>query len=99
MKYTIKIDKEALNDIKEATLWYNEKQKGLGKKYQAQTVKQINDLAKNPLLFSIRYADIRCMKIKKFPFLVHYTVEGTVITIYAILHTSRNPEIWKKRGK
>jgi hypothetical protein len=41
------------------------------------------------------------MLIKKYPFLVHYTVDETSlnITVNAVLHTSRNPEIWKKKRR
>lgn len=49
----------------------------------------------------IRYNEIRCKKIEKFPFLIHYTIneiEKTIL-IFAVFHTSRNPEIWKNRNK
>lgn len=97
MGYSIKIDTDAYQDIKDAALWYEEQAQGLGGRYKAQVVKQIDSLKKNPLIVAVRYANVRCMKIKKFPFLVHYTVEESMVTIYAVIHTSRNPEIWKKR--
>lgn len=97
MGYSIKIDTGAYQDIIDAALWYEEQAQGLGGRYKAQVIKQIDSLKKNPLIVAVRYANVRCMKIKKFPFLVHYTVEESMITIYAVIHTSRNPEIWKKR--
>jgi hypothetical protein len=37
----------------------------------------------------------------KIPFLVHYSVdeENFVIEIFAVFHTSRNPQIWMERKK
>ncbi|MGG7036651.1 MAG: hypothetical protein ACI7YS_15855 [Flavobacterium sp.] len=52
MSYTIKIDIDALNDIKETVEWYELQQKSLGQRYKNQTKKQINSLKKNPFLFS-----------------------------------------------
>jgi hypothetical protein len=44
IKYTVKIDPEALNDIQGITIWYNEQQPGLGRRFQTSAVKQINSL-------------------------------------------------------
>ena len=96
-KYKVKIDSEALSDIQKATNWYNQQMIGLGSRFQKQVKLQINSLSINPNSYSIRYADVRCMLIKKFPFLVHFTVDVSagIVEVYAVLHTSRNPEIWE----
>ena len=101
MNYSLKIDIDAFNDIQNTSEWYEMQLKGLGIRYKNQTKKQINSLKKNPYLFSIKYDEIRCRKIEKFPFLIHYTIdeESKIINIFAVFHTSRSPEIWKKRNK
>jgi plasmid stabilization system protein ParE len=97
--YKIKIDQDALEDIKEATKWYNEQVPGLGSRFQKQLKKQVNSLAKTPNSYTKRYADVRCMLIYKFPFLVHFKVDEStnIVEIFAVLHTSRNPKIWEER--
>ncbi|MFC6875591.1 type II toxin-antitoxin system RelE/ParE family toxin [Flavobacterium myungsuense] len=99
MKFHLKIDIEALNDIQETFEWYEEQLKGLGLRYKIQAKKQINLLKKDPYLFSIKYNEIRCRKIEKFPFLIHYLFnENTnTVTVFAVFHTSRSPKIWYKR--
>ncbi|WP_296684971.1 type II toxin-antitoxin system RelE/ParE family toxin [Flavobacterium sp.] len=101
MNWVLKIDIDAFKDIQEAIEWYELQLKGLGNRYKIQTIKSINSLKKNPFVFSIKYNDIRCRKIEKFPFLIHYIIDENkkIITVYAVFHTSRNPEIWKKRSK
>jgi hypothetical protein len=98
-KYKILIDNSALQDIQEITDWYNEQLSGLGTRCQNQVKKQINTLKINPQAYGIRYSDIRCMLIKKFPFLVHFVVDeaAVVVEIFAVIHTSRNPTIWEER--
>ncbi len=101
MNYSIKIDIDAFNDIQNTSEWYEMQSKGLGLRYKNQTKKQINSLKKNPYLFSIKYDEIRCRKIEKFPFLIHYTIDDELklVNVFAIFHTSRSPEIWKNRNK
>ena len=101
MHFHLKIDTDALNDIQETIEWYELQLKGLGLRYKTQAKKQINSLKKEPYIFSIKYNEIRCRKIEKFPFLIHYLInENTkTVTVFAVFHTSRNPEIWNKIQK
>ena len=101
MRFQLKIDIDALNDIQETFEWYELRSKELGSRYNTQTKKQINSLKKDPYLFSIKYNEIRCKKIEKFPFLIHYQINENLnfVTVFAIFHTSRNPEIWNTRQK
>ena len=100
-QFKIKIDEEALQDILEITYWYNNQLKGLGSRFQKQVKSQINALKKNPNIYSKRYDDVHCMIIKKYPFLVHYSINQNLfyVEIFAVFHTSRNPQIWKARKK
>lgn len=95
--YKLKIDEEALQDIQKVTDWYNEQLQGLGTRFQKQVKTQINALKKDALLYTKRYADVRCILIKKFPFLVHFTVDEKqlIVEVFAVIHTSRNPTIWE----
>ena len=100
MRFLLKIDVDALNDIQETSEWYEMQLKGLGLRYKTQVKKQINSLKKDPYLFSIKYNQIRCRKMEKFPFLIHYLINENTnsVTIFAVFHTSRSPEIWKRNG-
>jgi len=100
-KYKLKIDTDALSDIQEITNWYNEQLPGLGTRFQKQVKSQINSLKLNPHGYSTRYVDVHCMLIKKFPFLVHFTIDEIkfLIEVFAVIHTSRNPKIWLEKRK
>jgi mRNA-degrading endonuclease RelE of RelBE toxin-antitoxin system len=98
-KYKIRVHDFALQDIQQATDWYNGQSKGLGSRFQKQAKAQINSLKKNPLGYAIRYADVRCMLVKKFPFLVHFNIDENqhLVEVFAVYHTSRDPKIWMER--
>lgn len=101
LHYNILIHEDAVNDIQEIVIWYNNQQQNLGNRFKNQLIKQINSLKKNPMIFSIRYDNIRCMLVKKFPFLIHFSIstESKTVSIFAVLHTSRNPKIWENTSK
>jgi|SRR6185437_9341133 len=99
--FRIKIKSEALSDIQEATDWYNERLPKLGTRFQKVVKQQINILKYSANNHSIRYDQVHCMLIHKFPFMVHFIIDelNFVFEIFAIIHTSRNPEIWEQRNK
>ena len=99
--FVVKIASEALADIKEIADWYNTQQSGLGERFKKSAIQQIDSLKKYPLIYAIRYAQIRCMVVKKFPYMVHYYVNNSkkTVEVLAVISTSRDPEIWKKRTK
>lgn len=98
MPFKIKIEPEAQLDIQEGIEWYNEHQKELGEKFYLAVISRIDTLAENPH-FEIRYDQVRCLPIKKFPFMIHFTVDESknIVIIRAVFHTSLNPENWNKR--
>lgn len=89
----------AKEDIKQAAKWYNEKQRGLGKRFIKEVRKSVSYIKQNPKLYNIRYEQTRTSVLNVFPFMIHYYLEDetNTILIVAVLHTSRNPKNWKKR--
>ena len=98
-KYLIKIDSEALYDIRVISLWYDMQKIGLGNRFQNIVIKQIEALAENPQIFAIRYKEIRCMMVKKFPYMVHFYINPNTFTIevLAVIGTDRNPKVWEEK--
>ena len=89
----------AKEDIRDAALWYDEKQKRLGKRFISQVREKVYFIRQNPQTGSLRYDNVRTMVLNVFPFMVHYTINeiSETIIVSAVLHTSRNPEIWNER--
>lgn len=89
----------AKEDIREAAKWYNKQEKGLGKRFTEDVRRNVHFIRQNPQASSIRYNVIRTAVLNVFPFMIHYTVdeENKIVIVSAVLHTSRNPELWKNR--
>jgi plasmid stabilization system protein ParE len=87
----------AKRDIKEAADWYNLKQPDLGKKFIKEVRLKVGLLKRDPFIYAVRYDYIRVSVLDIFPFMIHFGIvePQNLIIIYAVLHTSRNPELWK----
>ncbi len=97
--YKVLIHPLAKEDIREAATWYDKQQKELGKRFTTEVRDAVYFIKQNPKASNVRYSDVRTAVLNIFPFMVHFKVEeeSQTIIILAVLHTSRNPEIWKKR--
>lgn len=98
MGFTIAILPTAINDLQKAIDYYDEQQIGLSEKLESEINQLFSTIEKNPF-FQVRYKKVHCLPLKKFPFMIHFTVDEKTFTIYirAILHTSLNPdENWLK---
>ena len=100
MALNVLIDERALIDLQAAIDYYDYKQVGLGEKFESVANKYITQLSESPY-FQIRYDEVRCLPIKNFPFMIHYSIDEKkqTIIIWAILHTSLNPDKWELRNK
>lgn len=92
MAFKIIIYREAIEDIQSAIDYYNEQQSGLGKRFHTKVKSTFKELKTNPF-FLVRYDEVRCRLVNKFPYLVHFVVneKDKTITIYRLKHTSMNP--------
>ena len=89
----------AKEDIREAALWYNKQSKGLGNRFLDEVREKVRYIKQNPKACSVRYDNVRTTVLMVFPFMIHYTIDenNRTVIISAILHTSRDPELRKKR--
>ena len=83
--------------IKETAHWYNKKQEGLGKRFINDIKAKVAVIKNNPIVFGIRYKQVRTAVLDIFPFMIHFIINDKNILITAVLHTSRNPDSWSER--
>jgi len=95
MKYRLIVKPEAEEDILLAAKWYDQHRSNLGIRFLDALDDKLSQLISNPLLFQVRYKNTRFAFLKRFPFAVHYLVEGEIVFVIAVLSTHRNPKIWK----
>ncbi|WP_409013369.1 type II toxin-antitoxin system RelE/ParE family toxin [Dyadobacter sp. CY343] len=97
--HKIQISRSAGRDIREAALWYNEQQPGLGRRFTHSVRGKLKLISKNPRLYELRYANVRVAILPIFPFAIHFRIDSAkkTVGIFGIFHTSVNPEKWQSR--
>lgn len=98
MSFEIFIEPEVFKDIQENINWYNEQKLGLGYEFYKVIQNSFKLLKLNPF-YKIRYSNVRCLPIKTFPYMIHFTIDDNknLIIVRAVFNTSRDPNIWQKR--
>ncbi len=91
--FSIHIEARVFDELDATIFYYNSQKTNLGLHFYKEVKKTFGVLQKNPF-FQIRYRNIRCIPLKKFPFLVHYFIdeETKKITILAVINTHQNPD-------
>lgn len=73
--YKVIILPAAKADIHEAARWYNNKERGLGRRFTFEVREKVNLIRENPKLMAVRYKHTRCAVLKTFPFMLHFSVD------------------------
>jgi hypothetical protein len=91
-KFIIITDKEAKKDIQEAINYYNKINPYLGKRFKMDFKKSFQSIQAAPS-FQIRYKDIHCLPLEVYPFMIHYSIDEKINTVFihAVISTYMNP--------
>jgi plasmid stabilization system protein ParE len=73
--YKVIVLRDAQSDIKDAAVWFNKKQKGLGKRFTAQIREKIRFVQQNPKAVATRYENTKTALVSDFPFMIHYSID------------------------
>jgi toxin ParE1/3/4 len=98
MKYSVVLDPRAIDDIQKAIDYYEGQRPGLGRKFEEKLHTTFSTLERNPN-FQVRFDDVRCLPVPRYPFMIHFTINEPLqkVVVWAVFHTSINPDIWKSR--
>jgi plasmid stabilization system protein ParE len=92
-KFQLVILEKAYQEIENARDYYENNQINLGTSFTNEVFSILEILESNPLLFPVKFKNIREAVIKKFPFVVIFEVlPNNEIIILSIFHFKRNPE-------
>ncbi|GAB2624116.1 type II toxin-antitoxin system RelE/ParE family toxin [Belliella aquatica] len=101
MIFKVKLLPASKEDIDEIFSWYEKQNKIAAKKFLIGLRSKLKYIQKHPLHCQVVYKGIRTILIDKFPHKIYFLVEEDtrLIIVFSVTHTSRDPEIWKKRLK
>jgi plasmid stabilization system protein ParE len=100
MSWRVEVRPEVEQDVKQASIWYEDRQPGLGVEFVEEVIRVWDALAENPLLHSRRHPvkNIRWRFPDRFPYRVIYEVsESEQTVVVAVLHAARDDRHWQSR--
>ena len=88
----------AVADITSAAEWYDDQQQGLGDEFVAEVDAVIKSLPDNPYLHAVRFADVRCARLKRFKkYGVYYFIWHDEVIVFSVFHGSQHPRRLRQR--
>lgn len=88
---------EALDDVAEAYVWYENRSVGLGDRFLDRVDECIDRIRRNPELYQQVHQDYRRAIVHRFPYVIFYEFRLDTITIYSVFHSAQDPRKWRER--
>ncbi len=93
MPYTIFITPTAAEDIAAAIEYYNALSTDLGYRFADLLARYFDRIAALPTASPVRYKNVRCKPVKRFPYLITFTIDehANSLNILRIFNTYQEP--------
>jgi plasmid stabilization system protein ParE len=88
---------ETHQDLDDAFAWYERRRPGLGEEFLLEIAGFIQGICEQPELRPVEVDDYRRAMATRFPYSIIYSYDGRFVTIYAVIHNSRDASAWRRR--
>jgi len=92
--YHVNFELAASRDVEMAFESYELRHTGLGADFLRTVAMAADLLARDPERFAITRVSFRWIKLRRFPFALHYRIKGDTVLIVACLHFRQSPTRW-----
>jgi plasmid stabilization system protein ParE len=97
MRYKVGFTDGALQDVREAQAWYEDKELGLGARFSDAIARHAKSLETMPNKYRIARDDIHLCSVPKFPFEFYYRIEGSSVVILVVHPVRQDPQKLSKK--
>jgi toxin ParE1/3/4 len=94
--FVVRFQPKADAEIEASYAWYEDKQSGLGDEFLRAVAVITEILARDPKRFAMTVTPFRWAKMRKFPYGIHYSIEGNTVWILACLHFRQSTDRWPR---
>ena len=88
---------QALEELFQATEYYESKVEGLGQRFLDKIELCVTDISESPERWTYFVLNTRRRLLDRFPYMLVFLNEANRIYILAVMHQRRRPGYWKKR--
>lgn len=89
--HSLIIKPRATGMAKEAYDWYEQQSTGLGEIFLSELNTCYKKIETQPTFYKKAKKNFRQIRLKRFPYLVVYEILKSEVVVFAVFHTSRNP--------
>jgi len=93
----LRLSDAARQDMVDAALWYAQQRRGLEDNFIREVEDMLFRIASHPEMFPCVHGDLHRALVRRFPYSVIFVNDADSIGVIAIVHTSRDPSVWKRR--
>lgn len=97
MSHRLVFRRVALEELREARVWYEESRAGLGDDFVLCVEAALDEARRHPERYPVVHGDVRRVLIRRFPYGVYYAVESKRVVVLAVFHGRRDPDILQQR--
>lgn len=92
MNYEIVLQSEAVDDVQAVFDWYEIQRSGLGYEFIGEIEDGLERLSRHPQHYSATSQKYRKLRIKRFPYLIVFEIEGLKVIINSVRRISQEPK-------
>jgi plasmid stabilization system protein ParE len=96
VRVRIVVAPEAELDLSQAYFWYESRRAGLGEDFLSSVEASIERILRQPFSCPTVHKTYRRALIRRFPYAI-FECDADTAMVYAVFHTSRDPEKWRQR--
>lgn len=99
MSYAVELHVEAVQELQEAYVWYEERSEGLGDRFITLLNRRLGQIAENPERYPRKKGRYHEALLDVFPYVIIYEVfkKERLVFVSYIFHSKRNPLLKYKR--
>lgn len=87
----------ARREFNAAARWYEQQRTGLGIRFVDEATHAIQRAVQHPERYPVVYRDVRCVRLRRFPYSVFYRIALHGVVVLAVFHARRDPSDWQGR--
>lgn len=96
-RFVVEILPDAEAELRDAYLWYLEPSAMAAHAFRTEVFEAVDWLATDALTWPEDEDVFRHCILRRFPYTVHYDVQGMTVTVLAVAHHRRRPGYWHRR--
>lgn len=86
-------------DILSAYDWYAARDPAVADAFRLRLDTTVRRIAEQPEGYQLVYRELRRALLPRFPFGVFFQIRPGLVQIVGVLHTSRDPALWRARSE